>query len=404
MKNLARPKHFLAFGHSNQATFRRPDIQDCFDGVSVPGTIATYFRQGTGGFVIALDKPYFLDPRTPVFQSSLATIKASFCTLAEAHGAATTDALTRSKASEVDLWETIRDAYDADEAASSWLRYQRDYVGTSSEKLDYYADLIGTDISSDNSQGPTYITAPYWMSTSIRTVEWAMSHATIECTLRSLRSGEDFVPIVAWNRPPSKDWSLLVEMLSDLRRLGIRKVLLWVNNYRELYEPVDQLRNLRTVVSDCAHDGIHIGMLYGGYYSLALTCAGLWAFSNGVGYSESRAFPELSSSGAPPPRYYLVGLHRYLQQAIASRVVADDPNQVLDLPERVGKDPAALQPNDLMAHFVHARGAELRSTEGVTKRELVDKLIETADYVESRPRASDLVDVIHLRNWAAALQ
>lgn len=102
-------------------------------------------------------------------------------------------------------------------------------------------------------------------------------------------------------------------------------------------------------------------------------------------------------------RYYVVGIHRYLQQAIASRVLADDPYGYLDLPERVGRDPAALPPSELMAHFVHARGAEIRSTEGLTMAELSARLIETADYVESRPRASELVDVGYLRNWAAAL-
>lgn len=274
MTKTPRPKHFLAFGHSNQTTFRRPDIQSLYDGISIPGTIATYFRQGTGGFVIALDKPYFLDPRTPLFQSPLDVIRASFCTLAEAHGTRTMGALTRARNGDIDLWEEIRNTYDANEAALSWLAYQRNYVEESSERLDYYADLIGTDISTDNSQGPSFFTNPYWMSASVDSMEWAMTRQTIGAVLDNLRDGESLIPIIAWDRRSNKDWSLLFEMLLDVREMGLRKAFIWVNNFREQAEPVDQLFGLRKIVYDGAEAGICVGMLYGGYFRLHLRLLG----------------------------------------------------------------------------------------------------------------------------------
>ena len=123
-----RPLHFLAFGHSNQSTFRRETLQDIYDGVSVPGTIATYFQQATGGFVLALDKPYFLDPRTPLFQGNVQAVRASFLTLAKAHGPAIHTVVSRAKDADIRLWDEIQNIHDASELSSSWLEYQRNYV------------------------------------------------------------------------------------------------------------------------------------------------------------------------------------------------------------------------------------------------------------------------------------
>ena len=328
-------------------------------------------------------------------------VRASFRTLAVAHGQSFASALEKSEQGRGSVWDMIRENYDISETSASWLGYQRNYVEESSEKLDYYAELIGNELS--ELRRPSFFTCPYWMSTDVHSREWQMTRETLVQMSRALNSEEQVVPIVAWNRASRKDWALLQEMIGDVVSLGFSRVFVWVNDFREHVEPIDQLRGFRTTVSVFAEKGVSVGMLYGGYFSLALGSVGLWAFGNGVGYSESRAFAELSSSGGPPPRYYVLGLHRYLQQAIASRVLADDVEGELDLASRVGQDPATLRPDELMAHFVRARGAEIGSVEGRTLAELSVRLVETADYVEARPRAAQLVDVEYLRKWAAAL-
>ena len=398
----SRPKHFLAFGHSNQSTFRRTSVQGLYDAISVPGTIATYFQQATGGFVLALNTPYFLDPRTPLFQANLQVIRASFRTLASAHGPAIHSAVERARAGDIALWDTIQDECDAREVAESWLEYQRNYVAESSERIDYYAELIGSDIG--DLKRPEFFTSPYWMCTDIQSREWMMTRDMIEHISRTLDSGETLVPIIAWDRASDREWSRLLDIVLDVRDMGFSESLVWINDFREHDEPIEELRNLRNTVSSSASGGIKIGMLYGGYFSLCLGKIGLWSFGNGIGYSESRAFPELASTGGPRPRYYVFGIHRYLPLDIASRFLSDDPDGRLDLPHRLGEDPATLSHGDLMEHFVLARGAEISASVGRTMAELSDNLLETADYIRFRTRSSTLVNVEHLRSWGMALE
>src|SRR5207245_1020479 len=81
--------HYLAYGATDQETFRA--LRGAYTGVLVPGTIAAWQRQGTGGFVLALSAteqapPYVIDPRFPLFQQPLKDPKASHEALADLLG------------------------------------------------------------------------------------------------------------------------------------------------------------------------------------------------------------------------------------------------------------------------------------------------------------------------------
>ncbi len=402
-----KPAHLLAYGHSNQATFRHQSVQTCYDVISVPGTIATYYQQATGGFVIALNKPYFIDPRTPLFQQDLQgdEIRASFYTLASAHGPNIESAVDGASTRGTGLWEEIRKTYDPTETAERWLEYQRTYVQGSSDKLDHYSKLIGKTLSHPKS--PAFLTNPYWMSESVSSEAWHMTRDTIVAINSKVNSDERLIPIIAWRRPVSNKWSALHRILDDIHAVGIDDILLWIDNYRELDEAVDQLRELRNTVSTYHSKGVRIGMLYGGYFSLLLGKVGLWAFGNGVGYSEYRAFPELPATGAPPARYYVYGLHRYHQRDVAAQLSVITNNKFripvhLNSP-LASKDPASLSYHELMTHFVISRGAEIETVDAFDLADLRDELVGTADFVESNSQLSRLVEVRYLRRWAEAL-
>src|SRR5438876_8615571 len=81
-------QHFLAYGHADQDFFRGQT--DLYDGLTIPGTVAAFYQQGAGGFVLAQRKPYFIDPRTPVFQAKFSPgkLRSSHWALAEIHGPA----------------------------------------------------------------------------------------------------------------------------------------------------------------------------------------------------------------------------------------------------------------------------------------------------------------------------
>ena len=403
------PAHILAYGHSNQTTFRDSSIQGAYDAIAVPGTIATYYQQATGGFVLALRRPYFIDPRTPLFQQDLQNeqIRASFYTLSCAHGPKIEIAVDRAGRGLARLWADIRSTYDEKEAALSWLDYQRGYVGGSSQKLQHYEKLVGRTLG--NPQQPAFYTNPYWMADGVNSPEWTMTYRTIVEMHRLLRDDESIVPIVTTKRVGNQAWHALDHMIESVCEMdGVNTVLVWIDGFRELEESVDQLRALKELVLDKASKGIQIGMLYGGYFSVALGKSGLWAFGNGVGYSESRSFPELPSTGAPPPRYYLYGLHRYIQPDIASRLLRNDPSGRLQMPVQLrhhfaNQDPTALSYHELMTHFVLSRGAEIKQSSGFSIFDLRKELTDTANYIDANPLLSALVSTDHLRSWSLAL-
>ena len=64
-------EHYLTYGATDQQTVRRLPGQ--FTGLMIPGTVAAFQREGTGGFALTLSAteaqtPYVIDPRFPLFQ------------------------------------------------------------------------------------------------------------------------------------------------------------------------------------------------------------------------------------------------------------------------------------------------------------------------------------------------
>lgn len=71
--------------------------------------------------------------------------------------------------------------------------------------------------------------------------------------------------------------------------------------------------------------GVELVNLYGGFFSICMYHAGLWGFNNGLGYSESRDWPQLEATGAAPARYYVPRLHAYLPVGTAQALIEVEP-------------------------------------------------------------------------------
>jgi len=61
----------MAYGNSDQVSFRDPEVRESFDFMTVPGTIASYYADATAAFVLSSELNYLIDPRTPLFQGAL---------------------------------------------------------------------------------------------------------------------------------------------------------------------------------------------------------------------------------------------------------------------------------------------------------------------------------------------
>lgn len=108
--------------------------------------------------------------------------------------------------------------------------------------------------------------------------------------------------------------------------------------------------------------GQSIFALYGGFFSVLLHRFGLEGSSHGVGYGEHRDHVELPSSGAPPARYYVPRLHRYIGVDIAGAIWEQAPDLVeCFCPECEGRSPTSLSYHQLMRHSVRVRADEIDS-------------------------------------------
>src|SRR5258708_3356214 len=81
--------HFLSFSATDQQTAR--ELAGSYDGLLVPGTVASFQTDGTKGFVLTLSATsssprYAVDPRFPLFQQPLPSPKHSHRTLADIFG------------------------------------------------------------------------------------------------------------------------------------------------------------------------------------------------------------------------------------------------------------------------------------------------------------------------------
>ncbi|AZH77194.1 hypothetical protein CSX12_01320 [Microbacterium sp. Y-01] len=130
--------------------------------------------------------------------------------------------------------------------------------------------------------------------------------------------------------------------------------------------------------------------LYGGFFSVLLGSYGLAGSSHGIGFGESRDWVELPSSGAPPARYYVPRLHRYVAVDLAEIIWSQFPDLIVcDCRECGENSPAALDYHALMKHSVLVRDREIREWGGLSADETIARL--TADAQEFRESLSSLV-------------
>src|SRR4051794_12208046 len=111
--------HYLAYGATDQQTAR--DLADVYDGLLVPGTVAAFQREGTGGFVLTLSATaaapdYVIDPRFPLFQQALIAPKRSHEALADLLG---DPSLVQGNAPRPDDFPATR----TEQLAHSWINF-----------------------------------------------------------------------------------------------------------------------------------------------------------------------------------------------------------------------------------------------------------------------------------------
>ena len=247
------------------------------------------------------------------------------------------------------------------------IRTQSDYANRASgvtKKLDRYRQLrakaMGTKLSTDEpeAKGPCMLLAPYFAVRDTSTDPWwnVMTRIWNVCSSHDL--GSKISPVIAVG---SVD--VLEAALASYPDNVSSTAFFWVTGMDERKASSYELERLWKTIEG-SRSKYQLLNLYGGYFSICLKFAGLTGFSNGLAYSESRAWPELSATGAAPARYYIPKLHSFMSLASAQELVNSDeffscPCEVcLESREKLGTIPT-LSYHQLKKHFALCRKAEI---------------------------------------------
>ena len=406
--------HFLSYGNSDQASFRDPEVRQCFDILTVPSTIASYYSDATAAFVLSSQLQYMIEPRTPLFQEVLREPRASHYTLAAAMGS-TVDAHLKGASGSVksDSVYFRPDFYTdnvCQEMVTAVVKFQRQYGARAEDiiaKLDRYRRLLekATGASSAMEQcgdrrEPAYILCPYFAVQSFSDKWWEVMNRVWDAA-KQLDNPEEISPVVSMSNE-----SLLRNAIRLAPNALSRTVFFWIPGFDEKRAEPHRLDQLRSVVDDLRDDYTLIN-LYGGYFSILLGKLGLGGFNNGLGYSESRDWPTLDSTGAAPARYYLRRLHAYVPTATATAIVEKDGSFACNC-SVCGEDrlPNDLSYHELKRHFALTRAWEMADVQDTELPDLCEALRENSsrcDKLRNGLPSSLRIPTGHLSRWAEAL-
>jgi hypothetical protein len=238
-----RFSHFLSYGATDQLTVR--ELVDSFDGLVVPGTVAAFQREGTGGFVLTLSataaRPqYVIDSRFPLFQRRLPNPKRAHRALAELLGV---PALV-SEAKEPDPAQ-FSDQMIA-RIAENWVSFNQGYSTNTIGKFDKYAKRLQEAVELPDVQQPAYVLPPYLVAAGMTDPWWEVSRRLFLACV-ALDPGPPCVPVAAATDPEALQ--SIVGNLVDTDRLVV-----WVSNLPELETDANTLRLYAETLSPCMGD------------------------------------------------------------------------------------------------------------------------------------------------------
>ena len=390
--------HYLSYGATDQQTLR--DLSESYQGLVVPGTIAAFQREGTGGFVLSLSAqqsapPYVIDPRFPLFQKALVNPKKSHTALAEI-----------LKSPEL-LWSEMPTPADfSDElvqrVAKNWVEFNGNYTSRQAGKFEKYAKLLDEEVVQEAVQGPQAIIAPYLVADG--QAWWERSKALMDATVAAAPNSK-VLRVVATTEASQLD-HLLAEVSDE-------QVVLWVSGLKEIEVSVNALVAYGTALRNADARGQECFAIYGGFFSVLLAATGLRGACHGIGYGEDRSWPELPQSGPPPPRYYAPRFHRYISQDLAYQLWSRDADLTACGCPICSNGSPVLAYHDLMKHSVHARQSEIDSWGDMDLGAMAVRLEEERQKLEADLRAAELPNPLrgpvaratnHLPRWVEALK
>jgi hypothetical protein len=378
-------RRWLSFSNSDQRILTEETQGVLWDALVVPGTLATYYKQGVGGYVLARRKPFVIDPRTPLIQPSplypRPIPRASHETLAGIHHEEIGEIWSSGREVPLEAWDDARWA----EAVANVLEFQTTFESEAAEKIDKYeAMLRGSGMSLDVPvQGPERLVPPYWAVQGARERWWDLSLDAIRQAADAYGRNSIMPVICLATGIPTDQFAELIDTLPH----GLDRIFCWRGGWEESEADTWDINGWLTAVDRAAMRGIEITNMYGGALSVLMTGFGLAGVNHGVGYSESRNEQRLGHTGAPPMRYYLPRLRQFqtIPQAQRTLDLLAEPDDDWRCECTICRDLASivdLTTDQLKLHFLLCRRAEFGAAQDITSA--VDSLRSDAERLIER--------------------
>jgi len=289
----------------------------------------------------------------------------------------------------------------------SVLSRQRNYAGRAPDvesKIDRYRRLLATatnrepeDLQREVARPPSFVLAPYFAVGNLDGDPWWNVNQRVwrRCAELGGRVVSAVVTVAGTD--------LLATALSAVPDGLANHRFFWVTDFDERKATRRRLTDLWNAVSRSPEDKPLVN-LYGGFFSACMAQAHLYGFNNGLGYSESRAWPALTSTGAAPPRYYIRDLHMYAPPAVAQLLVETDPTFACDCSACATASIVGMSYHLLKRHFALARRWELHLVDHESVLDIAARLLDAADRLRKAERRMPVtLRAEHLDTWSETL-
>lgn len=393
--------HFLSYGASDQETVK--ELREVYEGLLVPGTVAAFQKEGTGGFVLSLSAsesqiPYVIDPRSPLFQQEILSPKKSHVSLRKILGIP-------------DGFDPKPETFDANlikVIADRWVKFNGKYQEKAGGKFAKYAERLGEEgLNLESALSPHVILPPYFVANSVDDAWWKVSSNIYDATCdvaKEVVPDKGCIRVVATEHASS-----LNELCKSLSEDA--ELIVWVSGLNELRAHISDLVAYGGAIKQSQTRGQKVFGLYGGFFSVVLGSSGLRGISHGIGYGESRDWVELPQSGPPPQRYYIEPFHRYVRQELAEQLWQAN---VYRCTCKICKSttPLLLKYHGVMKHSVYCRSNEIESWAGLSISDCHKNLTKEYDDVLKLLESASLKKIYkqqaesgikHLPTWITAL-
>lgn len=408
-------EHLLFYQHNVQV-FLLGHVEK-YQGVIVPLSVATAFKDGTDGFIRALckaspEKVYMIDPRSALFQARWDRKKKrdAHRRMATQLGKVALETLDADRAITVD--DLTADAIE--DMVRTSLAFQLDFGQQDNAKLKKYAKLAGV-ATLGRLESPRRLVPPYFQFTSENDPWYSKTMAILEESQRYLKERDgslltELCPVLhSRGFADVVDWG---KVAGELKARAVQTAFLYPNNLKEIEIGLPDLQRYRDAVKAIAGAGVRCYTLHGGYFAVLLSKHGLAGFGNGIGYGEWRD-SGYHSGGQANIRIYVPKLHRFVQAnevqfllEAFGEFIAEDSDLLSGLLSS-GGSALAVTTEQANNHFLDCRAAETKFVAEADIQAIKAELTSTADVLGTcKVKAAEVISQKGretLLRWADAL-